>query len=118
MPLNKYCLCKYFMFFIPDFTMSSKRLASNENQSSDVSKAKKAKTLANEIHQACLAGNTEKVKVLLKEGRLKPSIIKEINKKKTLIELAENRETEILEELLKNGVSPNCKNEDDQTPFM
>ena len=118
MPLNKYCLCKYFMFFIPDFTMSSKRLASNENQSIDVSKAKKAKTLANEIHQACLAGNTEKVKVLLKEGRLKPSIIKEINKKKTLIELAENRETEILEELLKNGVSPNCKNEDDQTPFM
>ena len=97
--------------------MSFKRHASNENQSSDVSKAKKAKTLANEIHGACLAGNTEKLKSILIEDRLESAVIEEINKKKTLIELSQNGETEMLKELLKNGVSPNCKNEEGQTPL-
>ena len=98
--------------------MASKRSLSNGKKSNCESNSKKAKTtLANEIHEACLEGEIEKVKVLLKEVRLQPEIIDEIEKKETLINLSQNGKAELSKELLKNGVNPNCKNNDGETPL-
>ena len=98
-------------------TMAYERRLSDGNKSRDETKSKKAKTLANEIHDACLTGEIEKVKSLLKENRLESAGIKELNKKKTIINLSENGKAELSKELLKNGVNPNCKNNEGQTPL-
>ena len=97
--------------------MAYERRLSDGNKSRDETKSKKAKTLANEIHDACLTGEIEKVKSLLKENRLESAGIKELNKKKTIINLSENGKAELSKELLKNGVNPNCKNNEGQTPL-
>ena len=116
--------CIYFLFQIlyknsniAKVTMASKRSSSDGKKSRDETKSKKAKTLANEIHDACLTGEIENVKSLLKEDRLESAGIKELNKKKTLINLSQNGKAELSKELLKNGVNPNCKNNDGETPL-
>ena len=95
----------------------TKRRASHEKKTIKKSKAKKAKTHANDIHEACLAGEIDRVKVLLKDGELRSEVLDEIAKKGTLITLSENRKTALIKELLKNGVTPNCKNHEGQTPL-
>ena len=97
--------------------MTSKRHASHENKTMDESKAKKAKTLANDIHEACLSGEIEGVKVLLKDGEIKAEVLEEITKKGTLITLSKNGKSALIKELLKIGVNPNCKNHKGQTPL-
>ena len=97
--------------------MASKRYLTIGMKSRDESQSKKAKSLANEIHEACMEGEIEKVKSFLKETNQEPSIIEEISKKETLINLSQNGKTEILKELLKNSVNPNCTNDEGQTPL-
>ena len=95
----------------------TKRHASHEKKTIDESKAKKAKTLANGIHEACLAGDIDKAKVLLKNREMEAKVLDEITKKGTLIKLSENGKTALTKELLKNGVNPSCKNNEGQTPL-
>ena len=95
----------------------TKRNASHEKKTIDESKAKKAKTLANDIHEACLAGDIDKVKVLLKNGEIRSEVSDEIAKNGTLIKLSENGEAVLIKKLLKNGVTPNCKNHEGHTPL-
>ena len=95
----------------------TKRRASHEKKTIEESKAKKAKTFANDIHEACLAGEIDRVKVLLKDGEIPSEVSDEIAKKGTLIKLSENGKTALIKELLKNGVTPNCKNHEGQTPL-
>ena len=97
--------------------MPSKRHASHENNTKEESKAKRAKTLANNIHEACLAGEIDRVKVLLKDGEMEAEVLDEIAKKGTLMTLCKNRKEALIKELLKNGVTPNCKNHEGQTPL-
>ena len=95
----------------------TKRRASHEKKNIEESKAKKAKTLANDIHEACLAGEIDRVKVLLKDGEIRSRVLDEIAKKGTLIKLSEKGKTALIKELLKNGVTPNCKNHEGHTPL-
>lgn len=97
--------------------MASKRHASKENKTIDESKAKKAKTLVNAIHEACLAGEIGIVKVLLKEAEMEANVLKEMDQKGTLVDVSLKGNTAILKELLKNGANPNCKNEKGNTPL-
>ena len=97
--------------------MASKRSLSNGKKSNGESNSKKAKTLANEIHEACLAGEIEKVKALLKGNRMEHVAIEEICKMETLLVLSKNENQELLKELLKNGVNPNCTNDEGETPL-
>ena len=79
--------------------------------------SKRAKLIANQIHQACLIGESETVQNLLNQIPHKHKIKPEIDANRTLHVVSKSGNVTIVKELLKIGVDLDCQTEHGEAPL-
>ena len=80
-------------------------------------KSKKAKLIANQIHQACLIGESETVQNLLNQIPQKHKVKVEIDANRTLHVVSQTGNVALLKKLLSLGVEIDCLNDDRKSPL-